>query len=490
MDHAGEKKRQSQPAASIVLGYGLAAASVAAAFALADAFPNFHLPQLFAAFALFAIAITFWLGGTVRGILAALASAFICSYFFGPEINLESRVLYGLAFLIFALLMRRITRARYILEARIADRKTELTRTNEDLKLEIAERKRAEEALSLFRALIDQSSDAIEVIDPSSLRILDMNQKACADHGYTRDEILSLTIFDIDPTVDQDQYVSRLNQLRESGSFIKEGVHLRKDGSTFPVEINVRLIELESRGYVVAVARDITGRKQAEEELRRLSVQLLQSQDEERRNIARDLHDTTAQNLIALKATLGVLYRSLSPTDVVSRDSISDCQALAAQAIHEVRTLSYVLHPPMLEEAGLAVATRLYVDGFAKRSGIAVDLEVAANFGRLKPEIELALFRVIQESLTNIHRHSGSVEARIRLDRQGDDAVAEIIDHGLGVRDGENPHEIGVGISSMQERVRQIGGRLVIDYLSSGTTVRVTLAAGNWKREEISSRDC
>src|SRR6202167_2939796 len=144
----------------------------------------------------------------------------------------------------------------------------EPARVNEELRLEHTERKRTEEALSLFRPLVDQSNDGVEVIDPDTLQILDMNQKGCADLGYTREEILSLNLRDIDPTMDHDECVRAITQLKESGTLVKEGVHLRKNGSTFPVEVSTKLIGLEGGKFVVAMVRDITERKRVEGRLR------------------------------------------------------------------------------------------------------------------------------------------------------------------------------------------------------------------------------
>jgi len=220
---------------------------------------------------------------------------------------------------------------------------------------------------------------------------------------------------------------------------------------------------------------DIEDRKHAEEELRRLSGQLLQSQDEERRRIARELHDSTGQDLVALATMLGQLRDSIPSVERKSRRLLSECKVLADQCIREVRTLSYLLHPPMLDEGGLEDAIRDYVDGFTKRSGIQVELEVSPRFGRMKRDVELALFRVVQESLTNIQRHSGSLQAKIRIDRNADDVTLEVSDKGRGISDSRFPSGVGVGIPSMHERVKQIGGRLDVDSSSRGTTVRVTI---------------
>ncbi|HMD32495.1 MAG TPA: ATP-binding protein, partial [Candidatus Acidoferrales bacterium] len=151
--------------------------------------------------------------------------------------------------------------------------------------------------------------------------------------------------------------------------------------------------------------------------------------------------------------------------------------------IREVRTLSYLLHPPMLDETGIEDAIRHYVDGFTKRSSIRVALEVSPRFGRMTRNAELALFRVVQEGLTNIQRHSGSSNARIRLDRTPEKVTLEVSDKGHGMPglnqtgDGTLPPDAGVGILSMVERVKQIGGLLVIESDDKGATLRVTLPA-------------
>ena len=230
---------------------------------------------------------------------------------------------------------------------------------------------------------------------------------------------------------------------------------------------------------------DIEDRKQAEEELLRLSAKLLRSQDEERRRIARDLHDSTGQNLVALATMLGQLNRSLPSVERKSRTLLSQCQELADQCIREVRTLSYALHPPGLDEAGLEDAIRDYAKGFTKRSGILVELELSARLERMARDVEMAIFRVVQESLTNIQRHSGSRQARIRIDRDSSSLTVEINDDGRGILGSNLPRgkdvskfEPGVGIPSMQERVKLIGGRLEINSTSHGTTVRVMVPLG------------
>jgi PAS domain S-box-containing protein len=223
---------------------------------------------------------------------------------------------------------------------------------------------------------------------------------------------------------------------------------------------------------------DVEDRKRAEEELRQLSGQLLRLQDEERRRIARELHDSTGQDLVALATTLSQLQAFIPSSSRKSRKLASQCQALVDLCIREVRTLSYLLHPPMLDEAGLEDAIRHYAGGFTERTGIEVELNISPRVGRMKPDVELALFRVIQESLTNIQRHSGSPQAKIRIGRDPGKVTLEIGDKGSGISgSGKMFYGVGVGIPSMHERVTLIGGQLDIKSSSNGTTVHVTIPA-------------
>jgi len=225
---------------------------------------------------------------------------------------------------------------------------------------------------------------------------------------------------------------------------------------------------------------DIEDRKRAEEDLRRVSGQLLRLQDDERRGIARDLHDSTGQDLVALATMLGQVGRSIPSRERKARKLLSECKALADRCIREVRTLSYLLHPPVLDEAGLGDAIRDYVHGFTERSGIRVELDLSTHLGRMAREVELVMFRVVQESLTNIQRHSGSLRAKIRIVRDSNLTV-EISDQGRGVHANISSEKkdlrfkIGVGIRSMQERVKLIGGQFDIDSTGRGTTVRVKI---------------
>ena len=232
----------------------------------------------------------------------------------------------------------------------------------------------------------------------------------------------------------------------------------------------------------VFVNEDVTERVRAEEALHQLTGQLLRLQDEERRRLARELHDATAQKLAVLLLGLKSLTVQASSLDARAQESLAECQALAKQCADELRTFSYLLHPPLLEELGLAGAVRDYADGFAKRSGLRVDLEVSPSLERLPREKELALFRVLQESLANVHRHSGSKIVSIRLTQLRGAIRLEVQDAGRGLvlkngpASGEKqPSKLGVGIAGMRERLRQLGGRLELESDHLGTTVRASL---------------
>ncbi len=215
-----------------------------------------------------------------------------------------------------------------------------------------------------------------------------------------------------------------------------------------------------------------------EERYRRLSGRLLTLRDEERRRLALDLHDSTGQCLAALMMNLDVVGRATKALDARSRRALAESRSLADQCAREVRTFAYLLHPPLLDEVGLLSAVRWYADGFAKRSGIHVAMDLG-EIGRLPETIETALFRVVQEALTNIHRHASTARASIRLTATADAVALDIHDEGHGLRDlvthddGTLPEVLGVGIQGMRERVSQLGGTFDIEFTDSGTTVRV-----------------
>ncbi len=217
----------------------------------------------------------------------------------------------------------------------------------------------------------------------------------------------------------------------------------------------------------------------ANKNLRELSARLLQLQDDERRRIARELHDSVGQLLAALNMNLST---ARSDIERLARTAtvLADSETLVQEMSQEVRTISHLLHPPLLDEAGLPSAVRWYVDGFAQRSKIKVDLDLPDDFARQSRECETAIFRVVQECLTNIHRHSGSSTARIRFDCFDGHVLVTIEDKGKGIptqkqREMSAAGSPGVGIPGMRERLRQLGGDLEIVSKSTGTIVKARL---------------
>lgn len=234
------------------------------------------------------------------------------------------------------------------------------------------------------------------------------------------------------------------------------------------------------KNLLVRAIRYAMERARIDRAVRTLSARLLQLQDEERRRIALALHDSTAQNLAALSMNLSLLIAMKDRLPDDAHGLLDECTEYADACAKELRTTSYLLHPPLLDELGLAGAVREYADGFAVRSGIRVDLEIPRNLDRRSKPVETALFRVIQEGLTNVHRHSGSRTASIRLAVSEDEIVAEVRDTGCGIPLDRMPESqgysgVGVGIAGMTERMRQLGGRLEIGTDESGTRITATL---------------
>lgn len=253
-----------------------------------------------------------------------------------------------------------------------------------------------------------------------------------------------------------------------------------RDFTESDVEKMVAIAQIASVALQNALGYQKTQRNK--EELRQLSARLLRLQDEERRRIARELHDSTGQVLATLSLKVGIARRSLDVDHQKSLKALSECSALAKQCSDDLRTLSYLLHPPSLDEEGLASALRWYVQGFAKRSGIRVELNLPPELGRLPQEVETMFFRAVQEGLTNVHLHSRSPIARIKITHAPPEVALEIKDEGRGMppeilkRIPTGVAHLGVGIAGMRERILQLGGRLELDSGNWGTKVRVVIS--------------
>jgi signal transduction histidine kinase len=214
--------------------------------------------------------------------------------------------------------------------------------------------------------------------------------------------------------------------------------------------------------------------------LQSLSQRLLRVQDEERRRVARDLHDSVGQTLTALKISVAMLQQELD-NDERTCEELSGISRLADEALQEIRTTSYLLHPPTLDVAGFTSAARWYVEGFAKRSGMKVQADFPPEGMRLPDTIETVLFRVLQESLTNVHRHSGTSDVEIRFRREAQAAILEVRDYGRGmpkeflVCRGPLVRYSGVGLAGMLERLNELKGGLEIEQADPGTRVRAII---------------
>lgn len=252
----------------------------------------------------------------------------------------------------------------------------------------------------------------------------------------------------------------------------KSDERLRAMTENLEAQVRARTAELELRNAEVF---------EQSERLGDLSVRLLQAQDDERRRIARELHDSVGQILTVLGLNIGSLAMRSPALPPDAAKTVEQSERLLDQLNREIRTMSYLLHPPLLDESGLGEALRWYIAGLRQRSNIDIDLEVSPAFGRLSPDAELMIFRIVQESLTNIHRHSRSEMALIRLARDAENISVEIQDWGTGIPPERlktiQAHGSGVGIRGMRERVRQLHGELKIESNDDGTRVCVTFPA-------------
>jgi PAS domain S-box-containing protein len=468
--------------------------------------------------------------------------------------------------------------------------------------VDVTERRHAQESLHLFRKLIDQSSDAIEVVEPDTLRFLDVNDRACLDLGYTRDELLSLTVRDIDPGVDESSAARIGKELNESGFVTFESLHRRKDGSTYPVEISLKRVQLD-RTYNVNIVRDITERMRVQEALRRKSEELIEAQrlaglgswqwdaeadtvtwseelyrlygrdpklpapsfkehpslytaeswarlqsavwgalqtgtpyeldmevigpgpttrwtvargepvrdaggrviglrgtcqditarkladaflasvsgkligaqEQERRRIARELHDDIGQRLALLAIELAQLQRSAShPAEFSGK--IEKLQVQTSEIAADVQSLSHELHSSRLQYLGLAAALKGFCQEFSEQHTVEVDLKTWDLPTPLSPDISLCFFRVLQEGLYNAAKHSGVRQFEVRLWGTPDEIHLTISDSGVGFERDDSRASQGLGLISMQERLKLLQGTLSIrSQLNRGTTIHASV---------------
>jgi PAS domain S-box-containing protein len=381
---------------------------------------------------------------------------------------------------------------------------------------EITDRKRTERSSALLAAIVDSSDDAIVSKTLDGI-ITTWNKSAERMFGYTAEEAIGKHITLIIPHDRLDEEADIIDRLRHGIRVDHfQTLRRRKDGSLFDVSLTISPVK-DSAGSIIGaskIARDITDQVRAaealhnsERELRRLSEsldsqvrsrtrelqelswQIMRSRDEERRYVARELHDSAGQSL----AVLAMQVDQLRQKAANSPDLVPDIERIRETVRHlhgEIRTTSYLLHPPLLDESGLQAAISWYAAGLTERTGLPIDVEVSDNVGRLPRDLELVLFRFLQEALTNIHRHSGAKKAWINISRSESQVTAEVRDNGTGmsperlrqIRSGGS----GVGVRGMRERIIQFQGSLEIDSDPTGTRVSVEIPIPPDQRENPS----
>jgi PAS domain S-box-containing protein len=387
---------------------------------------------------------------------------------------------------------------------------------------DITERRRSERALreseERFRAIVETTPECVKLVGIDGT-LLHMNPPGLAMVGATCPEmVLGKNVYDIIAAHDREKFRIFNEDVCHGKRGTLEFDIVGLDGVGHHMETHAAPMTM-SNGSVVqlAVTSDITERVRVQERLRRseeqlrtladdlekqvrartqelearntevlqqsellreLSNRLLQTQDDERRHIARELHDSAGQIIVALGMNLASMTPYVAKLSVMDK-TVEDSQNLIKQLSREIRTTSYLLHPPLLDENGLPEAIRWYVEGLMERSGLSIKLDIAEDFGRIDSETELAMFRIVQECLTNIHRHSGSKTAKIRLSRNAASVSLEIQDEGKGMAahklDGVRAHRSGVGITGMRERVRHLNGAMDINSNAKGTKISVKL---------------
>ncbi|HEY7618038.1 MAG TPA: PAS domain-containing sensor histidine kinase, partial [Terriglobales bacterium] len=353
---------------------------------------------------------------------------------------------------------------------------TVVTSTIRDISL----RKAAEQTMKVQAELLNAAQEAIWVAD-SNHRITYWNKGAERLYGWRREEVLGKSPHQLLQT----EFPVPLEEIErhlQEGGWHGELSHTTRDGRKVVVASSwTTLKDAPHQVGWLQISTDITLRKQAEEATRRLGGRLLILQDAERRRFARELHDSLGQYLTSLKINLDLLLGDTVPR-AGQAEIAKECLDMLDKCLAETRTMSYLLHPPLLDETGFASAARWYVEGFAQRSGISAKLNFPSDLPRLPRDVETALFRVLQECLTNVHRHSGSGAVDITLTIDSARVTLRVTDYGRGI-----PRErleqfrrvgvdVGVGLGGMRERAHDLGGSLEVESNGEqGTIVTLTV---------------
>jgi PAS domain S-box-containing protein len=379
---------------------------------------------------------------------------------------------------------------------------------------DVTERKRIEAALrereSHLRAAFSQSYSYLVLLSQDGT-ILEVNRAAIEAAGKTREELIGKKFWDPwwSSLPEEVEILKNSISRAAQGEVVREECFLSlPDGRRRSAHRTLSPILDDTGALVMIVATGLDTTEQHElreklearvrqrthqleeknralqdqaETVRELSGKLLRAQDEERRRIARDLHDSSGQIVAAVQMNLLPMEMEARELNPKFADGVRQCMGLVEQLSKELRTVSYLLHPPLLDEAGLPSALRWYVEGFAERSKIEVQLEVSPDIGRLPRDTEMTIFRIVQEGLTNIHRHSGASSANLHLVRSVEEVCLEIRDNGRGMEGSANGKRMeqgtraGVGIQGMRERVKNLGGSFEIESSEAGTMLLATL---------------
>jgi len=439
-----------------------------------------------------AVVFSAWYCGVAPAVVTTLLSLVGIWYFFLPPcgsfaLQNPRTDIYGmvgfLAFSSFIIALGEANRrSKERSEREVAERRRiedALRKSQEELEHHVKERTAALEQnvaeLAEKAALLDMANDAIFVKDLHGA-ISYWNQGAERLYGWSKEEAISRSTHELLRT----EFPIPLAEIETRDYWEGELRHTRRGGVQIVVASRWTTLR-DKEGEPVAwleINTDITSRKRAEEAALSLSGQILTLQDEERKRLARELHDSVGQLLAAIKMNSAVFQTA--PRDSPVAIAAADNAILIDQVISEIRTMSHLLHPPLLDDVGLPSALRWYVDGFSERSKIAVDVNIAGEIGRLGSDVEIAIFRVVQECLTNVHRHSGSRSASLLLAQQDGRVRLEIKDSGKGIPLERqlaltSSGQLGVGFRGMRERVHQLGGNLDVHSDGTGTTITAML---------------
>ncbi len=391
--------------------------------------------------------------------------------------------------------------ARAGAEAAAADN----ARLYQSAQLEIERRTRAEQALregwQRFQALVEASAQIVWTTDPNGAVVED-SPTWRAFTGQTYEQWRGFGWLDVFHPDDRERVSEQWQRVVAEGTPLETEYRIRHVSGDWRWMLTRALPILNPTGSVrewVGMNRDITEHKlaadalrlshaelelqvqQRTDSLRRLAIHLQNAQDDERRRIARELHDSVGQYLVSVKMNLAQLAQ---PDLQKAKAALSESDQLLEVCLAEIRTISHLLHPPLLDESGLASAATWYVEGFGKRCGIQTKLDISTHIERLPQAIEMAVFRSLQESLTNVHRHSGSTKVDVRIEIKSGQIGLTVRDYGRGIAPEKLAHfhtagpNLGVGLTGMRERAAELGGNLQVLPENPGTLVRVTVPVG------------